>query len=150
MIRAITTFGVGLLRPAPAHGGRRRPWFWDWRLTVIWALALVIALLGVTALGFWAVPRELAGRPGEDPSEIVIDEVAGQWLALIFTGCRCGGRGGQLGAGAWPGWVAAFVCFSGCSTSGNPGLWAGPTGGAMRPGVMLDDLWAGLFAGPRR
>ena len=35
-------------------------------------------------IGFWACAVLLRDRPGEDPSEIVIDEIAGQWIALAF------------------------------------------------------------------
>jgi phosphatidylglycerophosphatase A len=92
----------------------------------------------------------LRATGGEDPSEVVIDEVAGQWLALSFTvhpfwfhgvpnlGCWSPGRAG---------WRRS--CSSACSTSGSPGWSAGWTGAAMPAGVMLDDLWAGLFAGSR-
>ena len=65
-MRVITTFGyVGLLRPAPG----------TWGSAVALGLGLVIdrfvgfpalavAFAAVTALGFWACARELAGRPG--------------------------------------------------------------------------------------
>ena len=79
-------FGAGLLRPAPGT--------WGSLVAVILGVlidrylgfpALVVATLVVTAAGFWAVGRELADRPGDDPSEFVIDEVAGQWIALLFS-----------------------------------------------------------------
>jgi phosphatidylglycerophosphatase A len=47
-------------------------------------LELAIGLIVLTLAGFWASARYLATRPGAtDPKEIVIDEVVGQWLALL-------------------------------------------------------------------
>ncbi len=147
--RAITTvFGVGTLRPAPGT--------WGSAIAVIAGLAidrflgfpaLLVATVGVTAAGFWAVAAEVAGREDKDPGEIVIDEVAGQWTALLFPAAAFWHRGMDDWAfGAWPGWVAAFLFFRLFD------IWKpGPVGRADRradaPGVMLDDIWAGLFAG---
>lgn len=80
-----TWFGVGLLKPAPG----------TWASVVAVGLGVLIHRLGhfplllvatllVTALGFWVVRRYTAGMEDPDRSEIVIDEVAGQWLALCF------------------------------------------------------------------
>ena len=106
---------------------------------------LVAATVAVTWLGFWAVGRELADRPGADPSEIVIDEVAGQWIALLFPAAAFWWRGWTDWM-PYPGWVAAFLFFRMFD------IWKPwVIGRADRrddpAGVMLDDLWAGLFAG---
>ena len=106
-------FGVGLLRPAPGTWGSAAAVVLGIVIDrVLGFPALVTATLAVTALGFWAVSRELAGRPGEDPSEIVIDEVAGQWLALLFPAAAFWHQGlvdwAQV---AYPGWMAALVFF---------------------------------------
>ncbi|MGQ0564136.1 MAG: phosphatidylglycerophosphatase A family protein [Gemmobacter sp.] len=147
MIRAITTFGyVGLLRPAPGT--------WGSAVAVVLGLGLwhlggflllAGAMVAVTALGFWACAAALRDRSGEDPSEIVIDEVAGQWVALLFPA----GAFWWVGFEAmvpWPAWVAAFALFR-LFDIWKPG-WVGAAdrrGDAA--GVMLDDLWAGMFAG---
>lgn len=140
-------FGVGLMRPAPG----------TWGSAVAVALGVYLhrlghfpALLGatllVTALGFWAIGQELKNRPGEDPSEIVIDEVAGQWLALLFPSFGFWIMGLPSDMFPYPGWVAAFLLFRFFDIR-KP--WA--VGRADRrgdaAGVMLDDLWAGLYAG---
>jgi phosphatidylglycerophosphatase A len=83
----------------------------------------------------------------KDPGEIVIDEVAGQWLALLFPAAAFWQRGlDNWAVEAWPGWVAAFLFFRLFD------IWKpGPIGRADRrgdvAGVMIDDLWAGIFAG---
>jgi phosphatidylglycerophosphatase A len=141
-------FGVGLLRPAPGT--------WGSAVAVILGLgidrylgfpALVLATAVVTALGLWACARELAGRPDDDPSEFVIDEVAGQWLALLFPAAAFWSRGmGDWALDAWPGWVAAFLFFR-LFDIWKPWLVGRADARGGTAGVMLDDLWAGLFAG---
>lgn len=147
MIRVIVTFGgVGLLRPAPGTWGSLAAVVVAG--LVAWAGAGWLVPLGAvlaTALGLWAVPRATAGMANPDPSEVVIDEVAGQWLALSFTLVPLWWRGVDPLA-AWPGLVVPFLLFRLFD------IWKpGPVGRADRrgdaAGVMYDDLWAGLLAG---
>lgn len=147
MIRALATFGfVGLLRPAPG----------TWGSAVALGLGMVIlryagfvellvATLAVTALGFWACDRALAGKPGDDPGEIVIDEVAGQWIALSFVAAGFWSRGWD-GWLPWPAWVFPFALFR-LFDIWKPGVIGRADRRGDPAGVMLDDLWAGLFAG---
>ncbi len=146
--RAVATFfGAGLLRPAPG----------TWGSAVAVALGVLIhgighfpllamATLAAVGWGFWAVERELAGRAGEDPSEIVIDEVAGQWLALCFASFGFWMMGLDSWHFPWPGWVAAFLFFR-LFDIWKPCLVGRADRRGDAAGVMLDDLWAGLFAG---
>lgn len=140
-------FGAGLLRPAPG----------TWGSAVAVALGLLIhrighfpllalATIAATFAGFWAVRRYTAGMADPDRSEIVIDEVAGQWLALCFPSAGFWLMGLPAGNFPWPGWVAAFVFFR-LFDIWKPWLVgrADRMGGV--DGVMKDDLWAGLFAG---
>ena len=75
----------------------------------------------------------------------MIDEVAGQWLALLPVAFGAWHAGAAITA-LWPGWIAAFVLFR-LFDIWKPGpiRWADRRGDAL--GVMLDDLIAGLFAG---
>lgn len=139
-------FGVGLLRPAPGT--------WGSLVAILLALlihryagfpALAVATLLVTALGFWACERELSHRPGADPSEVVIDEVAGQWLALLFPAFALWMRGWE-GFLPWPAPLAAFLFFR-LFDIWKPWLVGRADRRGDAAGVMLDDLWAGLFAG---
>lgn len=144
-LQAITTFGfVGRLRPAPGTWGTAAG------LAVLWAVErfagfgpLVAVTAVITALGFWAVARELRDRPGEDPSEIVIDEVAGIGVALIFPAAGFWLRDMSM---VWPGPVAAFLFFR-LFDIWKPWLVGRADRRGDAAGVMLDDLWAGLFAG---
>ena len=144
---AIATFlGAGHLRPAPGT--------WASAITVAlavaaseagWALAVPVAFVLATLAGFWAVPRYLRAKGGEDPSEVVIDEVAGQLLALSFTVIPLWWHGVSLVA-AWPGWVVPFLLFR-LFDIWKPWLVGRADRRGDAVGVMLDDLWAGLFAG---
>ena len=147
MSRVIATFfGVGLLRPAPGT--------WGSAVAVLLRLvifrygsfpALALATVLATLAGFWACQRELIGRPGADPSEVVIDEVAGQWLALLFPAAAFWWRGFD-GWMPYPGWLAAFIFFR-LFDIWKPGLVGWADRRHDPAGVMLDDLIAGVFAG---
>lgn len=112
-------FGIALLQ-IPAPFGR---------------LALLLAVTGVVALGIWAARRYCDAVQRPDAGEIVIDEVAGQWLALVFAAPDT----------PWH-FFAAFLLFrffdivkiwpAGWAQDHLPGGW----------GVMMDDIVAGLYA----
>ena len=141
-----TFFHVGRLHPAPGT--------WGSLAAVVLAVALfqaggamLLPLFTVLAvvLGFWAVPRVLANSDDPDPSWIVIDEVAGQWLALCFTFIPLARHGGAILA-AWPAFVVPFLLFR-LFDIWKPWLVGRADRRGDAAGVMLDDLWAGLFAG---
>lgn len=147
MIRMITTFfGIGLLRPAPGT--------WGSAAAVLLAVAIAqsgagwvlpVATVLAAALGFWAVPQAIAGSADKDPSEIVIDEVAGQWLAMCFTVIPLWRHGVSI-LDAWPAFVVPFLLFR-LFDIWKPWLVGRADRRGDAVGVMLDDLWAGLFAG---
>ncbi len=145
--RAITTFcGVGLLRPAPGTWGSLATVVLAvifYQLGLVWLVPVSVIVAFV--LGMWAVPIDTAGRDDKDPSEIVIDEVAGQMLALSFTFIPLSRHGVDILA-AWPAFVVPFLLFR-LFDIWKPWLVgrADRRGDAL--GVMLDDIWAGLFAG---
>ena len=140
-----TFFYVGHLRPAPGTWGSLAALPVAYIIALLagpWALVAAIGL--AYGLGVWATGVETAGQADHDPSEIVIDEVAGQWIALLPVVFGAAMRDADLLA-LWPGWVAAFMLFRLFDiTKWGPIGWAdrihGPTG------VMLDDVIAGLFA----
>lgn len=139
-------FGAGLLRPAPGTWGSLVAILMAWAIDRFAGFPVLVALTAlVTALGFWAIGVELKGKPGEDPSEFVIDEVAGQWIALLLPASVFWWRG-------WDGWLpypaplAAFLFFR-LFDIWKPWLVGRADRRGDAAGVMLDDLWAGLFAG---
>lgn len=121
--------GVGFLRPAPGTWGS--------------AVVLPVVLAGpgwclfgavvLTLAGVWAVAR-LPEREA-DPGWVVVDEGAGQLLALA-----------ALAPGAGWLWVAAAFCLFRLFDVVKPGPvgWADRRKGAV--GVMLDDVIAGALA----
>lgn len=145
--RIATLFGIGRLRPAPGTWGSAVAVLLGlglYRLGHVWLLAAATA--AVTWLGHHAVRIATQGEADPDRSEIVIDEVAGQWLALCFPAFGFWLAGLPATQFPWPGWVVAFLGFRLFD------IWKpGPVGRADRRGdawgVMLDDLIAGLFAG---
>ncbi|MHC9237660.1 phosphatidylglycerophosphatase A family protein [Pseudooceanicola sp. 502str34] len=141
-----TVLGVGNLRPAPGTWGSLAALPLAWALHQLggfWLLAAatLLALFG----GWWAIAQETADTPGADPSEIVIDELVGQWIALWPVSYGAMMMGVDI-TRLWPGWVVAFVCFRLFD------IWKpGPVGWADRRhdplGVMLDDVFAGVMSG---
>lgn len=148
MLRLIVTwFGAGDMRPAPG----------TWASAVAVALGVVIHWLGhfpallaatiaVTILGFWSVARFTRGMADPDRSEIVIDEIAGQWLALCFPSFGFWNAGLEATNFPWPGWVAALLFFR-LFDIWKPWLVGRADRRGDAAGVMIDDLWAGVFAG---
>ena len=146
MMHLIATFGgIGHLRPAPGTWGSLAAL--PVALLLIWLggpWLLLAGILGVTAAGHVAAKAEIAATGDTDPSHVVIDEVAGQWIALAPVAFGAGIMTVPVTA-LWPGWIAAFVLFRLFDI-----LKPGPIGAADRRGdawgLMLDDLIAGVFA----
>ncbi|QPZ91376.1 phosphatidylglycerophosphatase A family protein [Thioclava electrotropha] len=150
MLRVLNTVGfVGLLKPAPGTWGSLVAVLVGWAIEHwLGFFPLVIATIAVTALGFWSVRAQL-GDSEDDPSEIVIDEVAGQWVALLFPAFGFWQRGLSTGVDlhmVWPGPVAAFLLFR-LFDIWKPWLVGRADRRHDATGVMLDDIWAGVFAG---
>ncbi|MCE0506729.1 phosphatidylglycerophosphatase A [Roseivivax sp. GX 12232] len=140
-----TLFGVGHLRPAPGTWGSLAALPLYFALYELGGLALtLIATLLLVPLGTWAIARETAGREDHDPSEIVIDEVAGQWIALFPVGYGAFFTGADVLA-LWPGWVAGLLFFR-LFDIWKPWLVGRADRMGTPFGVMLDDLIAGVFA----
>ncbi|WP_407493364.1 phosphatidylglycerophosphatase A [Pseudooceanicola sp. MF1-13] len=140
-----TVFGVGLLRPASGTWGSMAALPLAYGLFQLGGFFLVlVALIVVFFAGWWATIQITTQGDDPDPSRVVIDEVAGQWVALLPV------LYGAMFAGVevtrlWPGWIAAFVFFRLFD------IWKpGPVGRADRRhdplGVMLDDVIAGVMA----
>jgi len=134
-----TFFGIGLIPVAPGTFGALAALPGWWALTIIggWPLVLLGVIVAYVS-GVWATGIETAGAANHDPSEIVIDEVAGQWLALLPISVG-------LGVGGLSGVVLAFALFRFFDITK-----LGPVGWADRldtpTGVMLDDIFAGLIS----
>ncbi len=81
-----TLGGLGRLRPAPGTIASFVALVAAWILA--WAGgrgALLFAAIFATALGGWASELYARGKGEHDPSDCVIDELAGQWIACAFA-----------------------------------------------------------------
>ena len=131
-----TWFGSGLLP--------RLPGTWGSLAALPFAVAIVLlggpwALLGAAVLAFlaglWASGIYAAAHGSDDPGPVVIDEVAGQWLALVLV---------PLDPLLY---AVAFVAFrifdvlkpwpANYFDQHLPGAW----------GIMMDDIAAAVYAG---
>lgn len=141
-----TFFYIGLLRPAPGTWGSAAA------IPVAWVLhglggfpLLAVATVLVFAIGWWATVKQTEGRDDHDPSEIVIDEVVGQWIALFPLSAGLWWMGSDPWVFPYPGWIGAFLMFRLFD------IWKpGPVGWADKRtdafGVMFDDVIAGIMA----
>jgi phosphatidylglycerophosphatase A len=137
-ILVATCFGIGRLRPGPGT--------WASAATVLlWVglayalpaalrtpLAVALAAL-VTLIGIPAATQVARGSGAKDPQFVVIDEVAGQLVALIAVPL------------AWKSFLAGFILFRAFDILKPPPvrqLEAFPEG----TGIVLDDVAAGLYA----
>lgn len=139
-------FGAGLLRPAPGTWGTAAALPVGWVIHGLFGFpGLVIATILAFALGWWATAVETQGKADHDPSEIVIDEVVGLWIALMPLSAGLSHAGADPWLFPWPGWLGAFVLFR-LFDIWKPWLVgrADRRGDAL--GVMLDDVMAGAFA----
>jgi len=131
-----TWFGAGLVPFASGTWGTLAalPFAYVIWITGGWTL-LLLATIAVSALGVWAAARVTDKLSVKDPGFIVIDEVAGMWLTLLFAPFEL-----------WA-WALAFLLFRAADiVKPFPASWADRNvkGGL---GVMLDDLLAALWSG---
>lgn len=139
---------MGFLRPGPGTWGSLAALILGFAILEAGGLPLFLGALSVAVLAaFWSVSDLIADldEPGRhDPSWVVIDEVAGQWIALLPVAAGAA-MTGAAPSQLWPGWLAAFLLFR-LFDVWKPGPigWADRRSGAA--GVVLDDLLAGVFA----
>jgi phosphatidylglycerophosphatase A len=130
-----TWFGSGLLPRAPGTWGSLAAL--PCAAAIVWAGgpgALLLAALLLFLPGVWAASRYAAQSGLGDPQEVVVDEVVGQWLALVPV------------AFDLPMYAVAFLAFrvfdivkvwpANWVDRRLPGGW----------GIMADDLVAGVYA----
>lgn len=130
-----TWFGAGLSPKAPGTVGSVGSlvlWAPLVLLDTAWWLRLLVTVL-IFVVGVVASEAMVKAR-GEDPQLVVIDEVAGMGVTLLFA------------SAGWPQLVLGFLCFRLFD------IWKpwpvrvadDKVGGGF--GVMLDDILAGVYA----
>ena len=128
-----TGLGCGYAPVAPGTVGSLLGLALFWPLTRLEAPVQLVALAALVLLGVWAATL-VARRLGvEDPSVVVVDEVAGMWVTLLFLPLT------PLSAAA--GFFVFRVMdvvkpFPARRFERLPGGW----------GIMADDLMAGIYA----
>lgn len=136
---------VGYLKPAPGTWGSLAALPLAWLMYMIGGVWLFLLAIPITYIkGYYATKIMTSGSDDHDPSEIVIDEVVGQWIALAPVIIGAANAGVSITA-MWPGWIAAFALFRLYDiTKPGPVGWADRKDNAT--GVMLDDVIAGVLA----
>lgn len=130
----LATLGpIGYVRPAPGTIGSLVALSTGYMIASFSLGVLVAAILAVAILGIFAAERYGQRTGKKDASEVIIDEVAGQWIPLVIIPLEV----------EW--YVAAFLLFRffDISKIGPVGHAENLTGGI---GVMADDLVAGILA----
>jgi len=133
-----TFFGIGYLKPGPGTwASLATVLLWGWlgeyfelvtRITAAGIIAIAVALLGIPA-----ATRVARASGQKDPGYVVIDEVAGQMIALIAVPLR------------WQSLLASLILFRAFDIIKPPpvrDLEKLPEG----TGIVLDDVAAGLYA----
>jgi len=79
-----TWFGTGLLPVAPGTWGSLVAVPLGWGIAAVGGrVGLAVAAVIVFALGVWAAGVVIRRTGAEDPPQVGVDEVVGQWLALL-------------------------------------------------------------------
>jgi phosphatidylglycerophosphatase A len=133
-----TVFGLGNLRPGPGSWG-------SLAAALVWLLLsrIIAGKLQPAVLACFIVIVVVAGIPAatvlarssgvKDPQKVVIDEVAGQWITLLFAPV------------SWKTLLAGFILFRGFDILKPPPvrqLERLPEG----TGIVADDVAAGIYA----
>jgi phosphatidylglycerophosphatase A len=137
--RLATCFGIGWLPRAPGTFASAAALVAGWLLIRLGWPALVIGAVLASVSGIWACGMHARKVGLYDPSECVLDEVAGQWIALFPVAVS--GR-----VQDWRLYILAFLLFR-LFDIFKP--W--PISAAERLpggyGVMMDDIVAGCAGG---
>ena len=142
-----TFFYVGFLRPAPGTWGSLVGIILAYILLITTNFYIFFFILIITIpIGFWNIKNYIKKNSEKsDPSEVVIDEVIGQWIAVLPIGYLMKIDGFLIEV-LWFIWLWAFISFR-IFDIVKLGLigWADNLNGAL--GVLLDDILAGIAAG---
>lgn len=130
-----TWFGAGLMPIGPGTWGSAASLPFGFLLMWLGGqTALIVGIVVVTAIGWWAAGVFVKALNAQDPPEIVVDEVVAQWLVLTITPMT------------WWGYFAAFLVFRFFDTLKPWPIYLIDQNVDGAAGVMLDDLAAGAVA----
>jgi len=133
-----TFFGIGRLRPGPGTwGSLAAALIWAglsrfiepaWQTLTLAGLAAIAVAIGIPAA---TAAAQASGV--KDPQFVVIDEVAGQWITLLFAPV------------SWKTLLAGFILFRGFDIVKPPPVRQLEKL-ASGTGIVLDDVAAGVYA----
>ena len=130
----VATLGpIGRMRPAPGTWGSVAALLTGVGLASAGSWLLEIGVVIVCIIGVTASQQYELATGRKDASEVVIDEVAGQWIALLVVPIE------------WQWVLAAFVLFR-LFDIAKPGLVRMAEALPGGWGVMADDIVAGVLA----
>lgn len=130
-----TWFGAGRMPVAPGTAGSLAALPFGWAIVHLGGnAALLVAIAAISLIGWWAAGRYAEATGMDDPGSVVVDEVVGQWIALL-----------AVPLAPLP-YALAFIAFRLFDIAKPwPVNWADRRlpGGL---GIMADDVLAGLYA----
>ena len=130
-----TWFWIGLIRKAPGTWGSVAALPLAWLMQHFWGdLALLAGCVLVSVVGVWVAGHHATRKELHDPGEIVIDEVAGQWIACLALPTD----------EVWP-YLLALVLFRVFDIAKPWPISVLDRHGRGGLGIMQDDILAGLF-----
>jgi phosphatidylglycerophosphatase A len=133
-----TVCGIGNLRPGPGTWGSLAAaliWYGASRVIAAQVQPAVLAALAIIAVAIGIPAATVVSRASatKDPQNVVIDEVAGQWITLLFVPV------------SWKTLLAGFILFRGFDILKPPPvrqIERLPDG----TGIVVDDVAAGIYA----
>ena len=139
----VTIFYVGLIKPAPGTWGSFAAVLLLFPIHFYggpFLLSFLTVLISI--VGIYLVKQATAASEDKDPSEVVIDEVAGQWISLLPVSFGAYIYEIEL-LQLWPGLLLGFILFRFFDILKPwPISWADQISSL---GVMLDDIFAGFI-----
>jgi len=144
-VSCATVFGVGLLRPAPGTWASIAAGVLAWAAIPLVPASLLtgfllVGVLVATVIGLFSAPAAMRHFASGDPGPVVIDEVAGTWLAIALIPAHTLVLAPFLAVFLG---TALFRVFD--IAKPWPVGWFERCPGAL--GIMADDLAAGIVAG---
>ncbi|MEO9824458.1 MAG: phosphatidylglycerophosphatase A [Paracoccaceae bacterium] len=141
----LSFFGTGFLKPAPGTWGSLAALPAAWVVHTLGGPILLAIMAAVLYFaGVSATKIETASGDDHDPGWIVLDEVVGQWIAILPVSYGAWAVGEPIEA-LWPGVIVAFALFR-LFDIWKPWIIGRVDARGDAVGVMLDDVWAGVFA----
>ena len=134
-----TCFGLGKVTYAPGTVTSAVATVFGVPLVLLGWKVLLLAFVAVTAIGIPACGAYARAVRIHDPGDCVLDEVAGQWLALVPVAAALDGE-------YWPAYFVAFLAFRLFDIWKPWPVWWAEQRLPGGTGIVGDDVVAGIYA----